>query len=58
MLEGKHSASAEVGGEGCRMSVRMLFEAADTGIGTVDTILTQNLKLHKICDKFVPKKRT
>ena len=35
-----------------RMSVRMISEAAGIGIGTVDTILTEDLKLHKVCAKF------
>ena len=39
----------------CRMSVRMIFEAVGISIGTVDTITTKDLKLHKVCAKFVPK---
>lgn len=38
-----------------RMSVRMISEAVGISIGTVDTILTEDLKLHKVCAKFVPK---
>ena len=32
-----------------RMSVRMISEAVGISIGTVDTILTEDLKLHKVC---------
>ena len=38
-----------------RMSVRMISEAVGIRIGTVNTILTKDLKLHKVCAKFVPK---
>ena len=38
-----------------QMSVRMISEAVDISIGTVDTILTKDLKLHKVCAKFVSK---
>ena len=38
-----------------RMSVRMISEAVGITIGTVDTILTEDLKLHKVCAKFVSK---
>ena len=38
-----------------RMSVRMIFEVVNISVGTVDTILTEDLKLHKVCAKFVPK---
>ena len=38
-----------------RMSVRMISEAVGISIGTVDTILTKDLKLHKVCVKFFPK---
>ena len=38
-----------------RMSVRMISEAVGISIGTVDTILTKDLKLHRVCAKFVPK---
>ena len=37
-----------------RMSVRVISEAVGISIGTVDTILTEDLKLHKACAKFVP----
>ena len=37
------------------MSVRMISEAVGISIGTVDTILTEDLKLHKVCAKFAPK---
>ena len=35
-----------------RMSVRMISEAVGIGIGTVDTILTEDLKINKVCAKF------
>ena len=38
-----------------RKSVMMISEAVGISIGTVDTILTEDLKLHKVCAKFVPK---
>ena len=38
-----------------RMSVRMISEAVGISIGTVDTFLTEDLKLYKVCAKFVPK---
>ena len=38
-----------------RMSVRMISEAVGISIGTIDTFLTEDLKLHKVCAKFVPK---
>ncbi|XP_066963193.1 histone-lysine N-methyltransferase SETMAR-like [Macrobrachium rosenbergii] len=38
-----------------RISVRMLSEAGGISIGTVETVLTEDLKLHKVCAKFVPK---
>ena len=38
-----------------RSSVRMISEAVGISVGTVDTILTNDLKLHKVCAKFVPK---
>ena len=41
-----------------QMSVSMLSEAVGVGIGIVNTILTKDLELHKICAKFLPKKRT
>ena len=41
-----------------QMSVRMLSEAVGVDIGIVNTILTEDLELHKICAKFLPKKRT
>ena len=41
-----------------QMSVRMLSKAVGVGIGIVNTILTEGLELHKICAKFLPKKRT
>ena len=41
-----------------QMSVRMLSEAVGVDIGIVNTILTKDLELHKICAKFLPKKRT
>ena len=36
------------------MSVRMISEAVGIRIGTVETFLTKDLKLHKVCAKFVP----
>ena len=39
----------------CQSSVRMISEAVGISVGTVDTILTNDLKLHKVCAKFVPK---
>ena len=41
-----------------QMSARMLSEVVDVGIGIVNTILSEDLELHKICAKFLPKKRT
>ncbi|XP_068225648.1 protein GVQW3-like [Palaemon carinicauda] len=38
-----------------RISERMIFEAFGIRTGTVDKILTEDLKLHKVCVKFVPK---
>lgn len=38
-----------------RISVRMLSEAVSISNGTVETVLTEDLKLYKVCDKFVPK---
>ena len=38
-----------------RSSVRMISEVVGISVGTVDTILTNNLKLHKVCAKFAPK---
>ena len=38
-----------------QISVRMISEAAGISIGTVDAILTEDLKLHKVCAKFMPK---
>ena len=32
-----------------RMSVRMISEAVGISIGTVDSILTEDMKLHKVC---------
>ena len=32
-----------------RMSVRMISEAVGISIGSVDTILAEDLKLHKVC---------
>ena len=32
-----------------RLSVRMISEAVGISVGTVDTILTNDLKLHKVC---------
>ena len=37
-----------------RLSVR-IYEVVGVSVDTVDTILTVDLKLHKICAKFVPK---
>ena len=37
------------------LSVRMIFQIVGASVGTVDTILTENSKLQKICAKFVPK---
>ena len=34
---------------------QMVSEAVIISIGTVDTILTEDLKLHKVCAKFVSK---
>ena len=39
----------------CRSSVSMISEAVGVSVGTVDTILTNDLKLHKVCAKFAPK---
>ena len=36
-------------------SVRIKPEAVGISVGTVDTIMTNNLKLYKVCAKFVPK---
>ena len=36
-----------------RMSVRMISEAVGISIGTANTIPTEDLKLHKVCAKFV-----
>ena len=33
----------------------MISEAVGTSIGTVDTIWTEDLKLNKVCAKFMPK---
>ena len=33
----------------------MISEAVGISIGAVDTILTADLKFHKVCAKFVPK---
>ena len=41
-----------------QMFVRLLSEAVGVGIGIVNTILTEDLELHKVCAKFLPKKRT
>ena len=38
-----------------RISVRMISKAVGISIGTVKTVLTEDLKLHKVCAKFVPK---
>ena len=38
-----------------RMPVRMISEAVGISIGTVDTIVIEDLKLHKVCAKFVSK---
>ena len=34
-----------------RLSVRMISEVVGVSVGTVDTILTEDLQLHKICAK-------
>ena len=39
----------------CRLSVRMISEDVGISVGTVDTILTNDLKLHKVSAKFVSK---
>ena len=41
--------------QGRPMFMRMISEAFGISIGTVDTILTEDLKFHKVCAKFVPK---
>ena len=38
-----------------RSSVRMISETVGISVGTADTILTNDLKLHKVCAKFVLK---
>ena len=38
-----------------RITVRMISEAFGISIGTVETVLTEDLKLHKVCATFVPK---
>ena len=38
-----------------RLSVRMRSAVVGVSVGPIDTTLTQDLKLHKICDKFAPK---
>ena len=38
-----------------RLSVRMISEDVGVSVGSVDTILTDDLKLHKIWTKIVPK---
>lgn len=38
-----------------RITVRMISIAVGISLGTVKTILTEDLKLHKVCAKFVPK---
>ena len=38
-----------------RSSVRIISKAVGISVGTVDTILTNDLKLHKVCAKCVPK---
>ena len=38
-----------------RISVRMISKAVGISIGTVKTVLTEDLKLHKVCAKFVTK---
>ena len=38
-----------------RITVRMISEAVGISIGTVETVLAEDLKLHKVCAKFVPK---
>ena len=40
-----------------RITVRMTSEAVGISIGTVETVLTEDLKLHTVCTKFVPKIR-
>ena len=39
----------------CRLSVRMISEIVGVSVGTVDTILTEDLKLHKIVPKILSK---
>ena len=39
----------------CQISARMISEAVGISIGTVETVLTGDLKLYKVCAKFVPK---
>ena len=43
--------------QGRRISVRMILEAVGirVSIGPVEKALTENLKLHKVCAKFVRK---
>ena len=33
----------------------MISDAVGISIGTVETVLTEDLKLHKVCAQFVPK---
>ncbi|XP_076058511.1 protein GVQW3-like [Oratosquilla oratoria] len=38
-----------------RISVRMISENVGISIGSVETVMTEDLKLHKVCTKLVPK---
>ncbi|XP_076032955.1 protein GVQW3-like [Oratosquilla oratoria] len=38
-----------------RITVKMISKAVRVSIGTVDTFLTEDLKFHKVCAKFLPK---
>ena len=54
-MQGRKQASAKVSDARPSKSVRMTSEAVDISIGKVQKVLVEDLKLHKVCAKFVPK---
>ena len=51
----KHSASAKVSDARPSQSLRMISEAVGISIGKVQKVLVEDLKLHRVCVKIVPK---
>ena len=51
----KHSASAKVSDARPSQSLRMISEAVGISIGKVQKVLVEDLKLHRVCAKIVPK---